>query len=233
VHTDAQRTPVGHRDSVVVAIGIYVGNATPDAALVWDGDFIAISATAHADNPETIALRIIVEAGTARSGRPVDRIAISYPGWWDPLRVDRLLRGVRATDVIVDRYLTSGDAVVTWWTQMHGSDDTRRAGPFLVHEIGGESAGLTVVHCDGTRLETVASCEAAAEDPSELAGVARRVTHSARLSMTEVVGVLVVGTDEATSPVVDALSADLGRPVWCCPEGGHAVALGTALVATF
>ena len=143
---------------MVVSIGIYVGCATPDAALASGGELSVMAAIAHGKD-----LRAIVDAATDRLGRPADHLAISYPAWWDSLRVDRLLRDVRAAGVTVDRYLTSGEAAVRWWRHLHPVE-AQRAGTFLVHEVGVVS-GLTLVQTYGPTIETVVAREAAAEAP--------------------------------------------------------------------
>jgi hypothetical protein len=56
---------------VVVAIGIYVGSATPDAGLMAGGDFTALPTM-------TVPLRVVVERATDRLGRPVRRRDMRY-----------------------------------------------------------------------------------------------------------------------------------------------------------
>jgi hypothetical protein len=211
---------------VVVAIGIYIGNAARDAALVSGGEFAALPTMA-------LPLRAMVEIATDRGVRPADRVAICYPAWWDSLQVDRLLRHVRANDVTVDRYLTSGEAVVTWWRHAHGHANDRRAGPFLVYEVDGDSAGLTLVNADGPSIETISSREVSGASPAELVDAARQMTAAARLVVADITSSLVAGIDDPKSSVIEALHSDLGRPVWCSGDDEHAVAFGTALAATF
>jgi hypothetical protein len=218
VHTDALHTTEEHRDSVVVTIGIKVGNATSDAALMSGTDFTALPMTAS-------PIEVIVEMATDQLGRAADGLAISYPAWWDSLRVDRLLRDLRATDMTVDRYLTSAEAAVRWWRHAHVDTDNQLAGPFLVHEVGHGSSGLTLVNSDGPRTETISSCEVSSAGPNELADVAREITRAARLAVADLIAILVVGTGDPNSP------AEPGWPVWCGDDGEHAAAFGTALAA--
>jgi hypothetical protein len=204
---------------VVVTIGIKVGNATSDAALMTGTDFTALPMMAS-------PVEVIVEMATDQLGRPVDGLAISYPAWWDSLRVDRLLRDLRATEMTVDRYLTSAEAAVRWWRHACVGADNQRAGPFLVHEVGdGSSSGLTLVNSDGLRTETVSSREVSSAGPTELADLARVIARAARLAVADLIAVLVVGTGDPNSP------AEPGWPVWCGDDGEHAAAFGTALAA--
>lgn len=193
---------------MVVALGIYIGKAAPDAALVWGEELSVLPLPATPSAPDTISLRAIVDSATEHHGRSADRIALSYPASWDPLRVDRLLRSVRSSGVAVDRYLTSGEAAVRWWRHVAGVA-APGAATVLVHDVMAGSSELTLVRMSTLDIETIASREVELHDVSE---VARRFVESARLSLSDLAPMLTVG------------SADSGYE--------HAVALGAALAAT-
>lgn len=135
---------------MVVALGIYLGHAVPELAIAVDGE---VSVVPISERPKL--LRDLVEVAGAWCGRSVDRLAVSYPASWDPLRVDRLLREVRAANITVERYVTSAEAAVRWWLHRHA--DARRYGLVVVHEVIGESSMSTFVDVDRSHIETVAT----------------------------------------------------------------------------
>jgi hypothetical protein len=134
---------------MVVALGIYLGPVVPDLAVAADGEVSVVPPAG------VTGLREIIDSAQAWCRRPHDRLAVSYPASWDPLHVDRLLREVRAADIVVQRYVTSAEAAVRWWLHRHA--DVRPDGVVMVREVIGESSMSTFVAIDGLHIETVAT----------------------------------------------------------------------------
>ena len=195
-----------HGGAVVVALGIYVADAGAiDATLIVDAQRSVV--------PPASGLRDLVDSATHGHELRLDRLAVSYPAWWDSFRVDRLLRDVRTADLMVNRYLTSGEAAVRWWRHV-GGDATSRAGTMLVHDVTAGSPHVTLVRFDAGAVETVASGVVALNDIEldDLEKTAQRLVDSALVSAPDSVPTLLVGCAGS--------------------DYEHAVALGTALGAT-